>query len=568
MALAAGDTPSPEMVAAAGTDVRLRPAVAWTLLAVSLAGMLAAASIAGQVVMFRAAAPVKPPDVLVERSREMLRAAGFSERPQDSAWGLGVNFAYLNHLSSGPAGGSALDDAVVFWYRESPVLIERLAFLNPDVLPRVGYNDPNLRFSGEVRISLDRHGRLILLTAIPPQRATPGEVAPEPSWAELFKAAGLDLGAWTPAAPEWTPFYFGERRVAWVPRAGGAPGPLRVEGASFHSRPVQFAVIFPWTVPERMQATRRTPGERVGNLIGVLIFSALMLGSALVARRNMRLDRTDWRGATRLAFFVMALLLGVWLLDESHVPSIWELYLFIMAAGWTLFIGALAALLYLALEPYVRRLWPTTIVSWSRIIAGTIRDPLVARDVLIGCAAGGVMVAVQMAGFAVAREVSGVTPRVFSSYRPLMGAPHVASEVAMTLIGSTFFALVYLFVLFSLRQLLRREWIAVVVGALMLSVPNALGSVAHVTSMPLLFAADLMAFTLLARVGLVAMIAANIAGSMMIMFPVTLDRTQWYAGTGFVGLALAAALAIAAFRIATAPAARHHGAVNVPSTPS
>jgi serine/threonine-protein kinase len=353
-----------------------------------------------------------------------------------------------------------------------------------------------------------------------------------------------------------------------VPRAGAAPGPVRVEGTGFQGRPVQFAVISPWTVPERMQATRRTPGERVGNLIGVLIFSALMFGSALVARRNMRLDRTDWRGATRLAFFVMTLLLVVWLLDESHVASIWELYLFIMAASWTLFIGALTALLYLALEPYVRRLWPTTIVSWSRIIAGTIRDPLVARDVLIGCAAGGVIMSVGMAGFVVSSEVSGMPPRVFSSFRSFLGAPQVASEVAMTLIGSTFFALVYLFVLFALRHLLRREWIAIVVGAVIMSVPNAMGTLTHPAGMPLLFVGDLLAFTLLARVGLVAMIAANVAGVMMMNFPVTLGRTEWYSGTGFVGLALAAALAIAAFRIATAGAAKHQRIASAPSTPS
>ena len=41
-------------------------------------------------------------------------------------------------------------------------------------------------------------------------------------------------------------------------------------------------------------------------------------------------------------------------------------------------------LLYLALEPYVRKFWPTTLISWSRCVAGNALDPQVGRDVLIG----------------------------------------------------------------------------------------------------------------------------------------------------------------------------------------
>ena len=45
-------------------------------------------------------------------------------------------------------------------------------------------------------------------------------------------------------------------------------------------------------------------------------------------------------------------------------------------------------LLYLAVEPFVRRRWPQTIVSWSRILGGKLRDPLVGGDILIGVAFG------------------------------------------------------------------------------------------------------------------------------------------------------------------------------------
>jgi serine/threonine-protein kinase len=44
--------------------------------------------------------------------------------------------------------------------------------------------------------------------------------------------------------------------------------------------------------------------------------------------------------------------------------------------------------LYLALEPYVRKRWPETIISWTRVLAGRFRDPLVGRDILLGCLLG------------------------------------------------------------------------------------------------------------------------------------------------------------------------------------
>jgi hypothetical protein len=43
---------------------------------------------------------------------------------------------------------------------------------------------------------------------------------------------------------------------------------------------------------------------------------------------------------------------------------------------------------YLALEPHVRRRWPTVLVAWSRVLSGRWRDPLVGRDVLAGVAMG------------------------------------------------------------------------------------------------------------------------------------------------------------------------------------
>jgi len=51
-------------------------------------------------------------------------------------------------------------------------------------------------------------------------------------------------------------------------------------------------------------------------------------------------------------------------------------------------LAAFIWLMYLALEPYVRRYSPDMLMSWSRLIGGRFRDPRVGRDILAGLCAG------------------------------------------------------------------------------------------------------------------------------------------------------------------------------------
>ena len=58
----------------------------------------------------------------------------------------------------------------------------------------------------------------------------------------------------------------------------------------------------------------------------------------------------------------------------------------ILAQG--LFFGTILWLVYLAIEPSLRARWPRSIVTWNRLLAGQWGDPLVWSHVLIGGAAG------------------------------------------------------------------------------------------------------------------------------------------------------------------------------------
>ena len=130
MAIAAGDTPSPEMVAAAGAEVGISANRASVLLVVALVGMVVVALLAGKIAIFTIGAPIKAPAVMIERARELLTASGARGTVADSAWGLAWNEAYLNSSRANEAqdpDGMA-KYGVTFWYREGSVLLGRWVF--------------------------------------------------------------------------------------------------------------------------------------------------------------------------------------------------------------------------------------------------------------------------------------------------------------------------------------------------------------------------------------------------------------------------------------------------------
>ena len=388
MAIAAGDTPSPEMVAAAGAEVGISANRASVLLVVALVGMVVLALLAGKIAIFTIGAPVKAPAVMIERARELLTASGARGTVADSAWGLAWNEPYLNSSRANEAqdpDGMA-KYGVTFWYREGSVLLGRWVFIPPYSLTAIWHFDPPLAYSGDTLVMLDREGRLLQLTVLAPERPADAPAGGDVNWDVLFRAAGLEPATWAPAEPQWVPAYYADWRSAWTPRASQPVPATRVEAASFRGRPTSFSVIYPWTTPVRDAGTWRSAEKRIGDLLGVSLLGGLMLGAVIMARRNLRLDRADRAGALRVGMVVGGLVWLAWLCDEHHIAAVWELYLVMAGTGLALFNAAFAATFYLALEPHVRRRWPSILVSWSRLIAGDVFDPLVARDVLIGAA--------------------------------------------------------------------------------------------------------------------------------------------------------------------------------------
>ena len=85
-----------------------------------------------------------------------------------------------------------------------------------------------------------------------------------------------------------------------------------------------------------------------------------------LAWHNWRSGRIDKRGAARLTVTVLVLSIAT-------------------GNGFQSFGAALLAwVMYIGIEPYARRYWPDSLISWSRFSQGRIRNPLVASHILIG----------------------------------------------------------------------------------------------------------------------------------------------------------------------------------------
>ena len=554
-ALAAGETPSPEMVAAAGEHEGLRPAIAWACLAGVIVSAAAAILLSAQTMLYRRVPLEMPPEVLAQRARDILQSAGYSEPPADTAMGFYEGNPFLRYIAEHDKSKSRWDNlatgAFVFWYRGSPrPLLVRFSFFTSDA-PYGGFvwtDDPPLDVSGMTLVRLNPLGRLTQFIAVPPQVEKPISPALSLNWAPLFSAAGLDASKWPPAQSTWTPPVYSDARAAWTGSLAERPDiPMRIEAAAYRGKPVYFELIGPWTRPERMQPYQPTIGERVALAIISFLLLSVVVGGALLAWRNLRLGRGDRRGASRLAAVILATS-AVSYSVMHHVPNFGELTLFLEAwlggLAWSCFLW----FLYIALEPYVRRRWPATLVSWSRLLAGGFRDPLVGRDVLAGCLLGAfsttfdrlAWLVPSWLGFPPAQPQSG--PQL-----EFLGARTMVADLSRLLIGAPFFWLTFLFVLVLLRGLLRKEWAAAVAVVFLGAVLAATGN----PSDPTLLVTQVIFLSwsvfLLIRFGLLAMLANYVIHGILTDFPLTTEGSAWYAGISLAGILLIAAIAFYSF---------------------
>src|SRR4029078_6288527 len=108
----------------------------------------------------------------------------------------------------------------------------------------------------------------------------------------------------------------------------------------------------------------------------------------LLARRNLVQGRGDRHGALRLAAFIFCVQIVLWLCRGHFGGLEGTVGTFILVICTGVFYGVVVWTVYLALEPYVRRNWPQSLISWTSVLSGQLSGPIIGRDVLFGVGLG------------------------------------------------------------------------------------------------------------------------------------------------------------------------------------
>ncbi|HVR95981.1 MAG TPA: serine/threonine-protein kinase [Thermoanaerobaculia bacterium] len=556
-ALAAGETPSPELVAEAGGEGASSPWVSWAALTLLLVAMAAILALAPHTTLLGMVPLGKPPEFLQERAREILAQADADRKPADSLFAFEADRDYLEdlrHRDGAPDGRwnvlqSAPPGGIQFWYRESR---RGLAPLNGAAVGN-WLTDPPDTAPGMARVGLDPDGRLISLLIVPGEHVAPSPA--EPDWAPLLQATGVDAKTLVPVAPEWAPPVFADRRAAWT---GSWPGrqetPLRIEAAAADGKPVSLRVVLPWTRPAEEPVPQGGFWNQAARLLHAVWPVVVFVVAGFVALRNVRRARGDRRGALRIALYLGAARMS-WFFGAHHMASSDESELFFAHFAFAMLLVGFVYVFYLAVEPYARRLWPRMLVSWVRVLEGRFGDPLVGRDLVIGSAAGALSALLRRLGIWIPAMLGGAPALpVWNSWslEPLRGtAPALVTLAAVHTLAllEIFFPVTSILIF---RLLLRRTSAALIAAGLVGTVlfyPDS-GSIAGYLATSLLMFG--IAWLVLFRAGLLAFAAMFTFYRLIDTIPLTPHPAAWFLGTTLISLAFLVAPALYGFWISRA----------------
>jgi serine/threonine-protein kinase len=544
-ALAAGEMPSPELVAASGKLEGLERRFSVPLLITTVACLFAAIPMHTNAVAELHAPLDIPPDALQHKAREFAASFGYPERPADS-------IVWMEHRQKTVAAMAKLpeprnweewlasESPIQAVIRESPKPLAA----KPDGI--VSETNPAPVEEGMAKIVVDGGGKLLLFEMVP-RSAQPVEPVPVDV---VFRAAGLDVAKFT----EGTPGDSLPRFRYDLVRSWSSPHPLipgvteEVEIAWLKGR-VAMARFSP-RFPDGKSKENKDPKSQ-SSLWYLELFSngAAAVGMffcILMARKNWKTNRCDRRGAIRVGGVILIAGLLVWG-AKVHVAGVELISAWLGAAGDWLF-GALAVwCLYLALEPAVRSRWPHSLVSWNRLLAGNWMDAQVGSDLLIGSAIGALLwVSVSMIDFWLVPHntlASGLNLWAAESTRHWIGANAIQVETSL------FIGLIGFFTIIGMRIWLKHDIAAALAASLVFTVmrPGVFNE-EHLWIMLAIWIAlyASLVFTLI-RFGLVPTLAAVFYINSYQYMTIGSLRAGWMTGSGIATLSLLIGLAVFAF---------------------
>lgn len=570
--VATGETPPPEMIAAAGGSGSWARSVSLGLLLAT--GLLAATYVIhatrSNTRLHHALA--KPPEVLADAARKTLADLGIDRAGMSEAFGFAdaVSTRFWedpvkvlgNSSFASYAFATAAPDDPVFWYRIGP---PPMYPTDPIALTlrteRATAIDPPITTRGMTSLVYTSDGALRGFVRVPP--AEPSSRESRPLEQALLERISSSAPALTPTDPDLLPTVPFTARRAWLASHTDSDDEAqRFETATLGATPVFAAAVTAHSPEASEPLYRRSSWRRAAHEnIQIVLFLPTFLIGVPIAFSHLRRGRGDIRGGFRLAGLALFIRGAVWLLRSPHTTIVGaELRSLLYAVIGMLAVATAMWVFYVALEPYVRRYWPQTIIAWSRLLMGRWRDPRVGRDVLVGAALGTFWAVVSAIDRSAAAWL-GLDPRHalqdLDAFNILLGGRFTLAVVLQTFQRSLYHALLFLLIMVLLKRLLRRTWLAGVLATILIGLEfMPLGSHPAVSWLTLGLGVVGVGVWALTQFGIVPIVVGGLVGTLLIQAPVTLDPTRWYADIGLFCLAIVAAIAIFGFVTAGRPPLR------------
>jgi serine/threonine-protein kinase len=310
-------------------------------------------------------------------------------------------------------------------------------------------------------------GRLLALEILPPSRPDSSAYRGA-DWAALLGVAGRDPARAVAVPPPAAFAAYADTVAAWRLSDSTAPETTLV-AAAIRGHVVRVETFAGRNALGQLAVVANDPAPGIQDWFQILLLWVIpLIGGVILARRNLRAKRGDIRGALVVGISIVILYLLYHLISTN--PEVGPFAILVEATGSTalghaLIRGVTMLLAYLAIEPYIRRLWPSVLVSWARLVAGRLRDPIIGRDVLVGAAAGAALPFVFAAAQSAERALGfPVDPGRLSSVLldTVTSAPSVPAMLCLALALGIFRTTTFYTILLILRFVLRNNRLATI----------------------------------------------------------------------------------------------------------
>ena len=565
VALEAGETPTPEMIAAAPAIGALKPLIALGLLLGFIGGFSLLMYWSSN---YRPSSNIPledSPEVLARKAQTIINNLGFTEPPIDHHYRFYYDSSYLEYAKEQKNPREAWEKVksgqplvYYFRYRQSP------KYLTPtNLYDHISENNPPLMEPGMINLELDTKGRLTKFTAVPGLDIQTTENPQKTDWKKLFDEAGLDMANFKEIEAKQRPTVFADEITGWEGTLADSPDiPIRIEAAGYQGKPVYFNIIPTWKDSRSM--TQQKIEESSQSSVLIVFYSLLFLalfGSFLLARYNLKNGRGDLKGATKITVFfsvTMSLRFALGHYGNTSVPTVGDkLGLFFEIAGFVLMYSFFIFVAYLAIEPFFRRRLSDLFISWNRLLTGDFRNPMIGRDILVGIFLSVVYYIISVGLNIIKSFINAkwINDYFFNeSTSQLNGLTESLSFISGNLSGAIVYVFFFTFFIFIFSLIFKKKWKSILAMVLLfgsLISFSAFFQFGWLVTFTVIIYFSIIFFVLF-RFGLLAFLFMFFMSGMIDSTVITFDTSSFYFPSAVLIMAIMFGIAIYAYYISIA----------------